>query len=95
LINLVYCFRVLNTKIYFKKFDLILLKEIGGYSFFIFLGVIVDKVYWSTGQFILGMVSGTVLVAVFAVAMQLNTMYIMFSTSVSGVLLPRMDHDGG
>ncbi|EGW41269.1 oligosaccharide flippase family protein [Desulfosporosinus sp. OT] len=90
LINLVYCFRVLKTTIYFKKFDLILLKEIAGYSFFIFLGVIVDKVYWSTGQFILGIVSGTVLVAIFAVAMQLTTMYIMFSTSVSSVLLPRI-----
>lgn len=90
LINLVYCFRVLNTRIYFRKFDLILLKEIGGYSFFIFLNVIVDKVYWSTGQFIMGIISGTVLVAVFAVAMQLNTMYMMFSTSVSGVLLPRI-----
>ncbi|MHB8126269.1 MAG: oligosaccharide flippase family protein [Desulfitobacteriaceae bacterium] len=90
LINLVYCFRVLNTRIHFIKLDLILLKEIGGFSFFIFLGVIVDKVYWSTGQFILAIVSGTVLVAVFAVAMQLNTMYIMFSTSVSGVLLPRI-----
>ena len=90
LINLVYCFRVLDTKMYFKKFDLILLREIVGYSFFIFLNIIVDKFYWSTGQFVLGIVSGTVMVAVFAVAMQLNSMYLMFSTSVSGVLLPRV-----
>lgn len=90
LINLVYCFRVLNTTIYFKKFDFILLKEIAGYSFFIFLNVIMDKVYWSTGQFILGIVSGTMLVAVYAVAMQLTTMYMLFSTSVSGVFLPRI-----
>ena len=90
LINVVYCFRVLNTTIYFKSFDVTLLKEIAGYSFFIFLNVIVDKVYWSTGQFILGIVSGTVMVAVYAVAMQLNNMYILFSNSVSGVLLPRI-----
>lgn len=90
LINVVYCFRVLHTKVYFKKFDVILCKEIAAYSFFIFLNVVVDKVYWSTGQFILGIVSGTVVVAVYAVAMQLNTMYIMFSNAVSGVLLPRI-----
>ena len=90
LINLVYCFRILKINIHFKKFDPILLKEVGGYSFFIFLNIVVDKVLWSSDQFILGMVSGTVLVAIFAVAMQLNTMYIMFSTSVSSVLLPRI-----
>lgn len=90
LINVVYCFRVLNTAIYFKNFDVTLLKEIAGYSFFIFLNVIVDKVYWSTGQFILGIVSGTMMVAVYAIAMQLNNMYILFSNSVSGVLLPRI-----
>jgi len=90
LINVIYCFRVLNIKIYFKRFDFTLLREITGYSFFIFLNVIVDKIYWNTDQFILGIVSGTVLVAVYAVAMQLNTMYIMFSTSISGVFFPQI-----
>jgi O-antigen/teichoic acid export membrane protein len=90
LINVIYCFRVLNIKIYFKRFDFVLLREIAGYSFFIFLSVIVDKIYWNTGQFILGIVSGTVLVAVYALAMQLNTMYIMFSASISGVFFPRV-----
>lgn len=90
LINMIYCLRVLNIAVNFKGFDLGLLKEIAGYSFFIFLNVIMDKVYWSTGQFILGMVSGTVMVAVYAVAMQLNNVYIMFSISVSGVMLPKI-----
>jgi len=90
LINLVYCLRVLKIEIKFKGFDYPLLREIAGYSFYIFLNVIVDKIYWSTGQFILGIVSGTALVAVFAIAMQLNTMYIMFSTAVSGLLLPKI-----
>lgn len=90
LINLVYCIRVLKIQIHFNGFDYTLLREIAGYSFFIFLNVIVDKMYWSTGQFILGIVSGTALVAVYAIAMQLNTMYMMFSTAVSGVLLPKI-----
>lgn len=90
LINLVYCLRILKIQIQFKGFDYLLLREIAGYSFFIFLNIIVDKIYWSTGQFILGIVSGTTLVAVYAIAMQLNTMYIMFSTAISGVLLPKI-----
>ena len=56
-INVYYCFRKLHIKIKFKKFEFRLIKEISGYSFFIFLNVIVDKVYWSTDQFILGAVS--------------------------------------
>lgn len=90
LLNLFYCFKVLKISICFKKFDLKLFREIAGYSAFIFLNIVVDKVLWSSDQFILGVVSGTLSVAVFAVAMQLNNMYMMFSTSVSGVLLPRI-----
>lgn len=56
LINLGYCVRVLKIRIHFEGFDYPLLGEIAGYSFFIFLTVIVDKVYWSTGQVILGIV---------------------------------------
>ena len=49
-----------------------------------------DRIYWSTGQFVLGSVSGTVAVAVFAVAIQLQSMYMAFSSAISGVLLPRV-----
>jgi len=90
LINVVYCLRILKINIYFKGFDYSLIKEIAGYSFFIFLNVIVDKIYWNTGQFILGVVSGTALVAVYAIAMQLSTMYKMFSTAISSLLLPKV-----
>jgi O-antigen/teichoic acid export membrane protein len=90
LINLVYCFKVLKVKIRFSKIDIGILKEIAGYSFFIFLNIIVDKIYWSTGQFILGIVSGTAKVAVYSIAMQFTNMYMLFSTSISGVLLPKI-----
>lgn len=90
LINMIYAIRVLNARLSLKGFDYPLLAEIAGYSFFIFLGIIVDKVYWSTGQFILGIVSGTVVVAIYSIAIQLSTMYMMFSTAISGVLLPKV-----
>lgn len=90
LINFWYCFARLKIKVYFKKFNLSLLKEISGYSFFVFLGIVVDRIYWSTGQFILGVVAGTTAIAVFALAIQLNTYYMSFSTAISGVFLPRL-----
>lgn len=90
LFNVYYCFRNLNIKFFFGRFDYKLLREITGYSFFIFLNAIVGKIYWSSDQIILGIVSGTVPVAVYAVAMQFITLYMMFSTSISDLFFPRL-----
>lgn len=48
------------------------------------------RIYWSTGQFVLGAFFGTAAVAVFAVAIQLEHMYMAFSTAISGVFLPKV-----
>lgn len=90
LINMVYCFKVLNIKLNFKKFDFSLLKEVFGYSFYVFLNIIVDKANWTVDQFILGATVGTIVVAIYSVASQINTIYMSFSTAISGVLLPKM-----
>lgn len=90
LINLLYCRQRLHIKMYFRKFKWDFLKEVVVYSFWIFLNVIMDKFYWSTGQFVLGAISGTVAVAVFSVAIHLASMYMMFSSAISSVFLPKM-----
>ncbi len=90
LINMWYCLKKLDVKLKFKGFDFKLLREIFDYSFFIFLNSIIDKVNWSLDNFILGTVSGTITVAVYAVAQQFNNMYLSFSTAISNVLLPRV-----
>lgn len=90
LINYFYCINYIKIKIVFRKFDWTFLREVGIYSFFIFLNIIMDRVYWSTGQFILGAVSGTVAVAVFSVAISIQNMYMSFSTAISGVFLPHV-----
>lgn len=90
LINCWYCFHKLHIKIYFSRFHWVFFKEVSIYSFWIFLNVIMDRIYWSTGQFILGIYRGTEAVAVYAVAMQLKQMFYMFSTAISGVFLPKV-----
>lgn len=67
-----------------------ILKEVSIYSFWIFLNAIMDRIYWSSGQFILGMYKGAVAVAVYAVAIQLQGIYMSFSTAISGVFLPKV-----
>jgi len=90
LINFWYCKVKLKIKIRFKGFDRNLFKELSGYSFFIFLGALVDRLYWSSGQIILGAFIGTAAIAVFSVAIQLQQMYSSFSTAIPGVFLPKI-----
>jgi len=90
LFNAYYSIKKLNITFFVGKIDFRLLKEIIGYSFFIFLNVIVDQIYWQTDQVILGIVSGTVSVAVYAIGMQFITLFKKFSTAIAGLFLPRV-----
>lgn len=90
LANFLFCRYRLKIKVWFHGFKRALFKEIMVFSWWNFLGAIVDRIYWSTGQFILGIYSGTVAVAIFSVAISLMNMYMMMSTSVNSVLLPRV-----
>lgn len=90
LLNILYCYKKLDVKFIFKKFDKPLFKEIFIFSFFIFLNLIIDRINWGVDQFIIGISLGTVSVAIYAVASQFNQFYLMFSTAISGVLLPKI-----
>ena len=90
ILNYIYCKTKLKIKLKFGKIDFKLLKEIMAYSVWIFLNSIMDKINWSLDQFVLGIYSGSVAVAIYSVASQLNQMYVNFSTAISGVLLPKV-----
>lgn len=89
-VNMYYCFKILKIKIRFKNLDISILKEVMGYSFFVFLNMIVDKIYWSTDQFILGAIKGTAVVAIYSVGSTFTIYYMNFSTAISGVFLPKV-----
>lgn len=88
--NYYYCKYKLQVKIYFRRFQWGLLKEVSIYSLWLFLNAIMDRIYWGTGQFVLGALVGTTAVAVFAIAIQLQHMYMQFSTAISTVFLPKI-----
>ncbi len=90
LINWWYCKYRLYIKIRFAKFHWWFLKEVSVYSFWIFLNAIMDRIYWSTGQFVLGVYRGAIAIAIYAVAIQLQNMYMMFSSAITGVFLPKV-----
>lgn len=90
LLNFLYCKYKIHIRILFHKINWPFIREISVYSFWIFLNAIMDKIYWGTGQFVLGSISGTVAVSIFAIAIMLQGMYMTFSTSIVSVLLPRV-----
>ena len=92
LANFVFCRKKLKMTFDFKKFEWSFLIELFMFSFWIFLNQIIDRINWSVDNFILGMFRGTTAVAVYGVASQLNSMYLTFSTSISGVFVPRVNN---
>lgn len=89
--DVAYGVRRLGMRVSFKRLDFALLGEIAIFSSFIFINMITDQVNWNVDKFILGHVGGTVLVAVYALAAQLNAYYISLSTAVSSVFIPRVN----
>ncbi len=79
----------LKIRIKLHKFNKSLLKRIFAYSIWIFVFAIVGQFQWRVGQMVLGVVTNTTVVAIFAVGVMLGTYYGAFSTAISGVFLPR------
>ena len=90
LTNYFYCKKNLQVNIKFINFDKKMFKIIFGYSIWVFLAIIVDKINWSVDNFVLGAVSGTIAVSVYSLASTLNQLFINLSTAVSSVLLPKV-----
>jgi len=86
-----YCFRKLKMRMTFGRFDFKLLREMGGFSFFIFLNMIIDQINWTVDTTLLGIISGTTATALYGVGSQLHRYYMTLSTSISGVFVPQIN----
>ena len=89
-LDAIYCIRVLSIRFTFTLKNIKLIKEIFIYSLFIFITVIVDKIYWQTDQVLLGIFKGTEDVAIYAVAMQIVLIFMSLALAISGLFLPRI-----
>ena len=89
--NIWYCRRKLRMRLTFGHFDFALLREMGGFSFFIFLNMIIDQINWTVDTTLLGIISGTAATAIYGVGAQINSYYKTLSTSNSGVFVPHIN----
>lgn len=88
----VYSFFKLHIRINLKlsvieKSDI---REIVTFTSFVFIGLIVDQLYWSTDKVILSSMFGELPVAIYAVASLIHSYYQQFSGSISDVFFPKV-----
>lgn len=89
--NMIFCLKKIDMQFNFKKFDFKLMRDMAVFSSFIFFNMIVDQINWNLDKFIVGRFWGTITVAIYGVASQINTYYISFSSSISSVFAPRVN----
>lgn len=90
-VNIRYATEKLKMRFSFKNLPITLLKEISFFSFFLFLGQIIDLVNNNVPSFIVGMIAGAEDVAIYAVAGQIKGLFFMLSTALSGVFIPHIN----
>lgn len=90
IINVTYCVKKLKMRFSFRNFDFKLMREMTVFSSFIFINLLIDQINWNIDKFILGRFHGTVSVAVYGLAAQLNTYYLSIASTISSVFIPRV-----
>ena len=88
--DIIYAFKI-GMRIKFNNFDFEILRDISKYSFYIFLNIIIDRVYWGTDRIIIGKFIGPMAVGIYSIASVFNLIYMNLSTAVSGVLFPKIN----
>lgn len=92
LCNCFYAIRKLQMRFAFRHMSFSLFKEMGSFTFFIFINMIVDQINWNLDKFLLGRFSGSIAVAVYGVASNLQNLYAQLSSAVSNVFVPKVNY---
>lgn len=89
-IHAFYCLKTLKIRPIFTILPGKLVREICGFSLFVFLATISDMLFWATDKVILGMLASTAAVAVYNIGGTFNNIVMSLSTSITGVLVPKI-----
>lgn len=86
----IYSKKKLRVRFKFCNFEKGIFKSLLIFTSFIAINLVVDQINGNMGKFLLGRFKGTEVVAVYSVGYTLYQLYMMFSTSISGVFSPRI-----
>lgn len=90
IVNALYAYRKLNMRFNFRGFDKNLMKEMTLFSSFIFINMVSSQISWNVDKLILGRMHGTISVAVYGLAAQINSYYLLIGTTISHLFIPRV-----
>ncbi len=91
ILNGYFCINRLGMRFEMKSFDIKLCKAIAAFSVWIFVNQICDLVNQSVPNVLLGALTSASVVAVFAISVQIRTVFISLSTTISNVFTPRIN----
>lgn len=91
-VNFWFCVCRMKMPVSLRSFQWNLLKDITVFSSFLLINMIIDQINWNVDKLILGHTKGTEEIAVYGVASQFNSLFITFSTTISSVFAPRVNH---
>ncbi len=84
-----YVFKKLKVTFKLHFFHIPLVKQIFSYSIWVFILALVSEFQWKAGQIVLGTLTNTTTVAIYAIGLLLGSYYGAFSGAIGGVFLPR------
>lgn len=89
--NLLFVLLKLRAPFSFRSFHFLLVKEIGLFSFFLFLNSVIDQINWNVDKFLLGRFAGAAAIAIYSVGAQINHIFIQITDMLATVLSPRVN----
>jgi len=85
-----YSVKVFKIKFSLNNFDENFKRSFSKYSFFVFLGVITDLIYWKTDNILLGIFSNTKNIAVYSISQDIVRYYRVLVATFASVFLPKL-----
>ncbi len=89
--NIGYCSKKLDIHLQLRNLPWGMLKEVFGFSLFVFVGMIADLLYWSCDKVLLGAMVSSAAVAVYNIGGTFNSILQNMSAAISGVFAPRVN----
>lgn len=90
ILNIGYCLFKLRMPFSFRQYDFALMREMFGFTAYVFIGIVVENFNWAIDRVLLTWLHGSAAVTVYVIAAQLNTYYLAFSNAISNVMTPRV-----
>lgn len=90
LLGAIYVFKYLDVKVLFRRPDMALYRAMFRFSFWVFLGQMMDLFYWQAGTPVVARLCGAAYVPLFTLGVSFANYFMMASTAIANVVAPKL-----